>query len=92
VSRFFKFPIQMNFAENKKWPASPFWRATYKNSLGGYVRGDLGPARVQGVPQGRLLDKRRGEGVVVRLVGLLKRSGLDEGLPVRAGFGSRWVV
>jgi len=39
VSRFFKFPIQMNFAENKKWPTSPVWRATHKNTLGGYMRG-----------------------------------------------------
>jgi len=29
----------MNFAENKKWPTSPFWRATHKNTLGGYMRG-----------------------------------------------------
>jgi hypothetical protein len=29
VSRFFKFPIQMNFAENKKWPTSPVWRAPH---------------------------------------------------------------
>ena len=27
VSTFLKFPIQMNFAENKKWPTSPIWRA-----------------------------------------------------------------
>lgn len=26
VSRFFCFPIQMNFAENKKWPRKPAWR------------------------------------------------------------------
>jgi hypothetical protein len=29
------------------------------------MRDNLGPARVQGAPQGRLLDKRRGKGVVV---------------------------
>jgi hypothetical protein len=29
VSRFFKFPIQMNFAENKKRPTSPVWRAPH---------------------------------------------------------------
>jgi len=46
VSRFFKFPIQMNFAENKKWPTSPVWRATHKNTLGGYMRGEQSsPAR-----------------------------------------------
>ena len=39
VSRFFCFPIQMNFAECEKWPASPVWRATHKKSVGGYVRG-----------------------------------------------------
>ena len=39
VSRFFCFPIQMNFAEREKWPASPVWRATHKKSVGGYVRG-----------------------------------------------------
>jgi hypothetical protein len=65
VSRFFKFPIQMNFAENQKWPTSPVWRGAVQNSLGGYMRDNLGPARVQGAPQGRLLDKRRGKGVVV---------------------------
>ena len=27
VSRFFCFPILMNFAENKKWPRNPAWRA-----------------------------------------------------------------
>ena len=39
VSRFFCFPIQMNFAEREKWPASPVWRAAHKKSVGGYVRG-----------------------------------------------------
>ena len=39
MSRFFCFPIQMNFAEREKWPASPVWRATHKKSVGGYVRG-----------------------------------------------------
>ena len=29
VSRFFCFPIQMNFAENKKWPTRQSWRAAH---------------------------------------------------------------
>jgi hypothetical protein len=28
VSRFFCFPIQMNFAENKKWPPNRVWRGS----------------------------------------------------------------
>jgi len=38
VSRFFCFPIQMNFAEIKKWPSSPVWRAPHQKSVGGYMR------------------------------------------------------
>ena len=46
VSTFLKFPIQVNFAENKKWPTSPIWRAADQNILGGYMRGEQSsPAR-----------------------------------------------
>lgn len=38
VSRFFGFPIQMNFAENQKWPTSVGWRGGPARELGGYVR------------------------------------------------------
>ena len=39
VSLFFCFPIQMNFAENKKWPTSPRPRPRSNDRLGGYMRG-----------------------------------------------------
>ena len=39
VSTFLKFPIQMNFAENKKWPTSARWRGRTLDVVGGYVRG-----------------------------------------------------
>jgi hypothetical protein len=39
VSRFFCFPIQMNFAENKKWPTSAGWRARATDGVGGSTRG-----------------------------------------------------
>lgn len=73
-----------NFAENQKWPASRFWRGGLRNTLGGYVRGESGPARVHGAPQGRLVDKRPGEGVVFISVGLLDKSAPD-------GFSSVWL-
>jgi hypothetical protein len=75
----------MNFAENQKWPTSRFWRGGLRNTLGGYIRGDSVPARVHGAPQGRLLDKRPGEGVVFISVGLLGKSALDRFLSVWLG-------
>ena len=38
VSRFFCFPIQMNFAENKKWPTSARWQGGVVNGVVGYMR------------------------------------------------------
>lgn len=39
VSRFFCFPIQMNFAEFERWPASPARRGPPQKQVGGYMRG-----------------------------------------------------
>jgi hypothetical protein len=38
VSRFFCFPIQMNFAENQKWPSSRVWRGRATDGVGGLMR------------------------------------------------------
>jgi hypothetical protein len=38
VSRFFCFPIQMNFAENKKWPTSARWQGGVVDGVVGYMR------------------------------------------------------
>jgi len=39
VSRFFCFAILNAFRKNKKWRSSQLWRATHRNTLGGYMRG-----------------------------------------------------
>jgi hypothetical protein len=49
------------------------------------VTGDFGLARVQGAPQGRLLDKRPGEGVVFIPVGVLDESAPGGNLSVWLG-------
>jgi hypothetical protein len=49
------------------------------------MRDNLGPARVQGAPQGRLLDKRRGKGVVVLSGEFPREAELDWNLPVWLG-------
>jgi hypothetical protein len=68
VSRFFCFPIQMNFAENKKWPASPPWRATHHNSAGRYMTGTAvawpGPGFGRRVGKSKKVVKRRAVGRV----------------------------
>jgi len=38
VSRFFCFPIQMNFAENQKWPSSRRWRGRPTDGVGESMR------------------------------------------------------
>lgn len=38
VSRFFCFAIQMNFAENQKWPPSRMWRGRAADGVGGLMR------------------------------------------------------
>ena len=40
----------MNFAERKKWPASPVWRAAHKKPVGGYVRGSKAAAAGELLP------------------------------------------
>lgn len=59
----------MNFAENQKWPASPVWRASDSNIVGGHVRGSNpagpGPSARPRVGKSKKVVKRRGVGVLV---------------------------
>lgn len=54
-----------------------------------YEGDSVGPARVQGTPQGRLLDKRRGEGVVVLSVGFCEEAESGWDLPAWLGVSVR---
>ena len=53
------------------------------------MRDSFGPARVQGAPQGRLLDKGRGEGVVVLSVGFCEEAESGWDLPAWLGVSVR---
>jgi hypothetical protein len=42
VSRFFAKRIQMNFAENKKWPSNPAQRRPARKTVAGHMRRGVG--------------------------------------------------
>jgi hypothetical protein len=58
---FFVSPIQMNFAENAKWPTKAPWRAAYETNAGRSVRvGRLGPRGGSRVGKSEIVVKKRG--------------------------------
>ena len=69
VSRFFCFAALLNFAGIQKWPASPVWRASDSNIVGGHMRGrnpaGQGPTASRRVGKSKKVVKRRGVGVLV---------------------------
>ena len=50
VSRFFCFPIQMNFAEIPKWRTKPMWRGPHATRPAGLVRRVTLPGRLVQLP------------------------------------------